>query len=502
MNFKRLMRFACRISVLAALAGTVSLAAVAAPKSAPAKAHPHKPVPAKTSVRPRPHRSVSVVSMGYPSTYLVPEGESKVYRFAQPISRVAVGNPDVADYIMLNPSELYLLGKKPGATNLILWDQNGNYRYASLHVSRNINPIKVLLTAALPNEREIDIYSLGPAVVLAGSVSDALAAETAYRIVVAYLGGAGPVNNPEYTLTNTPPASAAPKSITGMTKNTSGSSSGSGTEETVGIPGVVNLLKIRDPQQVRLEVRIAQVSRSCIQAMGLDWVQGAGSLAGSSIMTGFVSNATIKLFFGNGNSSYIEAECKKGFIKMLAEPTLVTMSGQEGYFLVGGKIYTPTLAANGAVDYVERTYGVGMRLLPVVLDSGRISLKVAPEVSAPLKEAVTAGTGTGLPSFSLNIAATTVQMNEGENLVIGGLIQDNLEETIRGIPLLSKIPILGALFRRTDKNADKTELMVVIRPTLVKASRTVPELPTDRVVPPTEKELFLDGKLQGSRGEK
>ena len=130
MNLTCLMRLTCRMSALVALlAGTI-------------------PVAAMTS----------------PSTYLVPVGESRVYRLARPIKRVAVGNPEVADFIMINPSELYLLGKKPGTTNLVLWDQNGNFTSAPLNVNRNTNPIKVLLTAALPNERQIEIYSLGPTV--------------------------------------------------------------------------------------------------------------------------------------------------------------------------------------------------------------------------------------------------------------------------------------------------------------------------------------------------
>ena len=162
--------------------------------------------------------AVSVVAMASASTYLVPEGESRVYRLQRPITRVAVGNPDVADFMIFNHTDLYLLGKKPGATNLIIWDQKGNVTTASLHVSRNIKPIKVLLKAALPNERNIDIYSLGPALVLAGTVSDALAAETAYRLVKAYLGGTVPGVNPESTLANSASASGsvAPATISGV----------------------------------------------------------------------------------------------------------------------------------------------------------------------------------------------------------------------------------------------------------------------------------------------
>ncbi len=464
MNLKYLMRLACWMSLFAALAGSIPATVTASP-----------------------------------STYLVPVGESRVYRLEQPIKRVAVGNPKVADYIIINPTELYLLGKKPGVTNLVVWDKTGNFTTTPLQVSRNIKPISELLKVVLPNETDIRIYALGRALVLAGTVYDALAAETVFRLVKAYLGGKVPEDNPEYTLVNSPPASAAAASVTGMvksTKSTSGSQSIT-SAGPAGMRGVVNLLTIRNPQQVRLEVRIAEVSRTCMQALGLNWTQAAGNITGS-LMTGFVGNATLDLLFQNGNELALEAECKKGLVKILAEPTIVTMSGQEGYFLVGGKVYTPTVAANGAIDYKERKYGVGLRFIPTVLDAGRISLKVAPEISEPLKEALTAGTATGLPAFKLSYASTTVQMNQGQNLVIGGLLRDNLEETIRAVPLLSKIPILGALFRRTDKKAETTELMVVVRPTLVQASDYAPELPTDRFIPPTEKELFIDGKLEGS----
>ena len=470
-----------------------------------------------------------------PSIYLVSVGESRVYRLERPITRVAVGNPEVADYIMLNPTELYLLGKKPGATNLIVWDRTGSFTSTPLQVSRSINPIKVLLKVVLPKETDIQIFAWGPALVLAGSVSDALAAETVYRLVTAYLGGTLPGVNPESTLTNNASTtgsaatagayglanslsalgSAATASMPGKANSVPASSAPAGNSDAANsastpgsaapasIPGLVNLLKVRDPQQVRLEVRVAEVSRSYIESLGLGFTKGFGTTQGS-LMTGFVNNATLNLLLQArwdpnlnttvGNKLQVEAEQKHSLIKILAEPTIVAMSGQEGYFLVGGKIYTPTVGANGSVDYVERTYGVGLRFTPTVLDAGRISLKVAPEVSEP----VTAlGTST-LPAFKTSTVSTTVQMNEGENLVIGGLLRDNLTEVIQAVPLLGQIPLLGALFRHTQKNSETTELMVIIRPTLVKASDSAPELPTDRFIPPTQKELFIDGKLKGS----
>jgi pilus assembly protein CpaC len=501
-------------------AATVAPVAANAPGTAPvaAKAARIRGTSKSARVRMTPKNApVPLAVTGTPSVYLVPVGESRVYRLDRPIKRVAVGNPEVADYIMLNSTELYLLGKKEGATNLIVWDQNGNFTTTPLEVSRGTNALKVLLKVVLPNENDIQLFAWGPALVLSGSVSNALAAETAYRLVKAYLGGTVPGVNPESTLVNTPATPAITPGILGVTSNSSNSGASGGTPNAAAgsptsapIPGVVNLLKIRDPQQVRLEVRIAEVSRSLIESMGLGWSQTGGYTQGS-LMTGFVSNATIDLILNPvwdanvGQYAYknlkVDALRQPGLVKILAEPTIVTMSGQEGYFLVGGKVYTPTVAANGAIDYVERTYGVGLRFTPTVLDAGRISLKVAPEVSEPDTKPITAGTSNALPSFKISTVSTIVQMNEGENLVIGGLLRDKLTENIQALPLLGQIPILGALFRHTSKDSETTELMVVVRPTLVKASTSVPELPTDRFIKPSDKELFIDGKLQGSRAK-
>ena len=443
--------------------------------------------------------TMPMATMASPSIYLVTVGESRVYRLDQPVKRVAVGNPEVADYILLNPSELYMLGKKTGATNLVIWDRTGNCTSTPLQVSRNINPLKVMLKVVLPKETDIQIFAWGPALVIAGSVSDALAAETVLRLVKSYLGGTVPGVNPESTIINSASASAAPATASGMSGASAAPASASGAASSASdtaIPGVVNLLKIRDPQQVRLEVHIAEVSKTYIETLGLGLTLGAGNNTQGSLMTGFVSNATLNLLT-HGNQLQVEAEHTANLFKILAEPTIVAMSGQEGYFLVGGKIYTPTVGSNGAVDYVERTYGVGLRFTPTVLDTGRISLKVAPEVSEPNTAPITAGTSSNLPAFKISYASTTVQMNEGENLVIGGLLRDNLTEVKRSVPVLGNIPLFGALFRRTERNSETTELLVFIHPTLVKATASVPELPTDRFVPPTQKELFLEGKLQG-----
>jgi pilus assembly protein CpaC len=491
---------------VAAAASTEPIAKKALPKAG-AKKKSHRlfakkvlPKPVRRKYSPVPFMS----AMNTPSIYRVPLGESKVYRFAQPISRIAVGDPDVADYIMLNRFEIYLLGKKLGSTNLTVWNQQGNLTSRPLQVSRSTVSLQSLLSILFPKERDIHILSMGQALVLSGSVSDPLVAEGVSRVASASLGTQVSNGNPESALTDQGSASSganntvAKSSLPSLNVSITGASPSASSAAESGAPGVVNLLKVRATQQVRLEVRIAQVSKTYLESLGLNVSKLSGDLTGS-LSTGLVSNATLNLLLQPDYQIKMAAQRKPTLFRILAEPTIVTMSGKEGNFLVGGKVYTPTVSINGGVDYVERTYGVGLRFTPVVLDAGRISLRVAAEDSEPDKTPLTVGTSTALPSFKMSTVSTTVQMKEGENLVIGGLMLDNLTNSIDSVPLLGQIPILGALFRSTDKNAEKTELMVIVRPTLVKASTTEPELPTDKVVPPTRGELFLGGKLEGSQ---
>jgi pilus assembly protein CpaC len=498
------------MSALLVLAGAVPVVAVAAPEPVGRRDDSH----------------VTLVSaVAAPSIYRVPLGESRVFRFEQPIRRVAVGDPKVADYIMLNRFEIYLLGKKLGSTNLAVWDQNGNLTSTPVQVSRGTTALQDFLKDLFPKENDIHIRALGPALVLSGFVSDALVAESVARLVIAYFGGSVSSGNPESALigTDSKPFTSIVAEADKVTYSSTethlykgyimgGANSADGSAGADSTRGVVNLLKVRDSQQVRLEVRIAQVSRSYLESLGLSVTKLSGDLTGSlgSLATGFVSNATLNLLLKPDYDIKMGAKRNPTLLKILAEPTIVTMSGKEGYFLVGGKIYLPMRVAspinfqglsytNYNVSYVERSYGVGLRFTPIVLDAGRISIKVVAEVSEPNTESLTVGIPVNWPSFKISTVSTSVQMNEGENLVIGGLKLDNLANAIDSVPLLGEIPILGALFRNTQKNADKTELMVIVRPTLVKGSAIVPELPTDRFVPPTRGELFIGGKLEGSR---
>lgn len=416
-------------------------------------------------------------------------GESQVLRLAQPVTRVAVAQPAIADFMLLGPQELYVLGKSPGATNLVMWHANGKTSTVlRAQVSLNLTPLRELLQHILPTEKDIEVLASGDAVILKGTVSDVVAADTAQRVAQTQLES------------DAPTAARDDKA-------------GADSKPARSGPRVVNLLKIRSPQQVMLEVRVAEVSKSYLESLGIQWGQ-TGGLNEGALMTGFVSSATLSLMLGRGTSQrvnadgtpqfnnrttnvQIQAERKDGWVKILAEPTIVAMSGQEGSFLVGGKIFIPVNQALGSTTYEERTYGVGLRFVPTVLDSGRINLRVAPEISEPVKESVTAGTAASLPAFKSSYVSTTVQMAEGENLVIGGLLRDNINEIVRAVPLLGELPVLGALFRSTQYITERTELLVVVRPTLVKAQREAPVLPTDTFKPPSRSEIFMGGQMQG-----
>jgi pilus assembly protein CpaC len=193
-----------------------------------------------------------------------------------------------------------------------------------------------------------------------------------------------------------------------------------------------------------------------------------------------------------------------GLVKVLAEPSVMAISGQTGSFLAGGKIFIPvaTTTDGGArtVTLEEKEFGVSVRFTPTVLGGGRINLRVLPEVSELNAGGVTitglAGNAV-MPSFTTRRAETTVQLMDGQSFAIGGLIKNNTTSSVKAFPFLGEIPILGALFRSTEFQTDRSELVFVITPRLVKPLPLDYRLPTDSYVPPSRRELILDGKLEG-----
>jgi pilus assembly protein CpaC len=190
-------------------------------------------------------------------------------------------------------------------------------------------------------------------------------------------------------------------------------------------------------------------------------------------------------------------------VKILAEPNVMAISGQEGTFLAGGKIFIPVSQDNNRITLEEREFGVGLRYTPTVLPGGRINLHVAPEVSELSREGVgfTAAGMPGnliLPLITTRRSSTTVQLFDGQSFAIGGLIKSNLTTGVKATPFLGEVPVLGALFRSTDFQEERSELLFVITPHLVKPLPPNYSLPTDNVAAPTRADILLSGKVEGS----
>ncbi len=355
---------------------------------------------------------------------------------------------------------------------MLLWRQQGGPPQSlTVTVAMDTQALGESLRQTLPQEEDIALRMAAGSVVLSGTVANTMAFDAAASLAEAYMRPPGLV-----------------------------------TVASVAAPSrVINLLRVRDAQQVLLDVRIAEVSKTLLDKLGLNVSAGGGANPRWNILSNFLGGggAAAGLLFGNGNAINLEAEKKDGLVRILAEPNIVAMSGQEGSFLVGGKVFIPVAqagsGAGGTVTLQEREFGVGLKFVPTVLDGGRVSLKVATEVSEVSKDAISVSSSIGtavLPAFTTRRVATAVQLLDGQSLAIGGLIRNNFSTSTSAFPLLGEIPILGALFRSSQFVADQTELVVVVRVSLVQASQAAPSLPSDSVAPPSRRDFFLDGRLQ------
>lgn len=421
-------------------------------------------------------------------------GRAKIVHLPTAAERVAVGNPNVADYSVINNRELYVLGKTVGTTNIIYWNKKGVSSTLTLNVTMDVEPLRQTLRQVLPKEKEIIVTGAASSLVLSGFASNTIAAEAAYNLADAYArniartqsqGGGG-----------TPVATGSGAAV-----------------PTVFGTQVINLLKIRDAQQVMLEVRVAEVSKDLLEKIGVNFLGGTalkqsdfGGASGFRWSLESGSGNLIGWLLGRTVGIGVDLSKSDALVKILAAPTIVAVSGQEGRFLVGGKAFLPVQQGssnNSAISLQEQDFGVGLKFVPTVLENGRISLKVSPEVSELTKKSIDSSTGSGnsatFPVFVTRQASTTVQLQNGQSLVIGGLLSNNVTEVIDSVPLLGQLPYIGALFRSSQFIENKSELIIVVRPVLVEATAAAPELPNDNFIEPTRSDFFLKGQMEAPR---
>lgn len=411
---------------------------------------------------------------------LLTAGKSLLLRLNSPMTRVSVGNPDVLDVTLVSPQELFVLGKSVGSTNLMLWQAGSGVQVLDASVQWDVMLLKQQLHAVLPQEADIGIHAAGDSVVLSGRISSITRADHAVAMADSFV-------RTHARLTTGGPTRA-------------------------GSSRVVNLLRVNQPQQVMLEVQVAEVSRSVLDQLGisLDLTKAQGAvtygLITSQLRDVFGSLRVTKN--SNGSRVTVDGKVDDGVIKILAEPTIVSVSGQEASFLAGGKVFIPVARSNEGsgttITLEEKEFGIGVRFTPIVLDDDLIHLRVAPEVSELSRTGSpfvsSAGVSAVLPSFTTRRAQTTVQLHDGQSLVIAGLIKDNVAQNVSRFPFLGELPILGALFRSTEFQSDRTELVFLITPRLVKPLQPgTAKLPTDGFVPASRTQrLFSASPLEAT----
>jgi pilus assembly protein CpaC len=420
-----------------------------------------------------------------PQTLDLVRGKSVLKRFCTPAAQVTVGAPDVANVVVPNPNEVVIVARSVGTTNLIVSGRDGRSTVFDLNVGLDTAPLRQQFAALFPDEKGIQVGSSGNMLILSGMASDAAVVSQLMALATSFQqSSAQPA-----VATGSPAPAAAPAATTQT---------------------VLNMLSIAAPQQVMLEVKIAEVSKSLVDQLGVNaaysktngsWTYGILSnlLAGTPSVLSGVQSAAKQLT--------IDGQTRDGLVKILAEPTVMAISGQEASFLAGGKIFIPvaqtSVGGASTITLEEKEYGVAVKFTPTVLAGGRINLRVAPEVSELNREGIgisTTGSATAsaiLPAFTTRRAMTTVQLQDGQSFAIGGLIRNNVTSNIKRFPFLGEMPLLGPLFRSSDFQNDRTELVFIVTPHLVKPLPDVPRLPTDDYIAPNRTEFLLGGQHEG-----
>ena len=403
-------------------------------------------------------------------------GKSIVLRSDSPIQKISIANPDIADFILMSPQEIYITAKEAGPTNLMLWQDNRVTAIYDLVVRYDISDLKQRLHEILPAESDFRVLATNDSITLAGKISNAAALNQALALARAY----------------------APEGK------------------------IQNLTQVGGVHQVMLEVRVSEMSRQLTRRLGINFAGTDGDNFGVSMLGGLsqvvkpsdgvlvsealgfaISPAVDALFrFSTGNvtwTGFIAALQEDGLIKILAEPTLITLSGQSANFLAGGEFPVPVPQGLGTVAIEYKPFGVGLVFTPTVLSENNISIQVSPEVSEiDFSTAIQLG-GFVIPGLRTRRASTTIELGDGQSFAIAGLLRESVRTINSKFPLLGSIPILGVLFQSKSFQKEESELIIIVTPHLVKPLDLENQpLPTDFYVEPNDVEFYVFGMLEGS----
>lgn len=412
-------------------------------------------------------RVISISEDNRVGRLLVVAGRSETIRVSIPFSEIVVGDPETADVNPLTDKTLYVLGRKLGTTNVTLFDQDKQLvAVIDIEVTQDLSGLREALREAVPGGG-VKVRSVNGRVLLEGQVRSAPAAARAVEIAKDF----------------------APDSVT-------------------------NSLSIADNQQVNLEVRFVEVSRSAGKDLGVSWNMtdgGNGFVSGNTptqfgTITGFLPFGSIVAnILSNGMSPdiLINALEQRKVARRLAEPNLTALSGETASFHAGGEIPIRTCNTDGTnantlnCEVTYKEFGVKLTFLPTVLDDGLINLSIAPEVSE-IDQTLKVGENF---SFVTRKAKTSVELRDGQSFAIAGLLQSNNTRSKDQVPWLGDVPVLGTLFRSSSFQKRESDLVIIVTPRLVKPVGTKQQLhtPLDTTLSSNDPEMFLLGKLEVSR---
>lgn len=420
-------------------------------------------------------------------------GETRLMQLQAPVIRVSIANPDVSDVQVVTPQQVLITAKAVGFTHLILWSHSEQPDVIAVSCTRNLDQLREQFTKLFAGN-DIKVSSVGDLIVLSGTVSDV-------RV----------------------PARAAEVARLHSEK-------------------VANLIKVSGDQQVQLDVRFAEVSRSGLRKMGVGflWQDNArkyiggqvppGALPGSYLNTEqlwvpgtsspvppgvpFIPSpdkvGVFNYFFSTGLAGFpfstiMSIMSQHGLAKVLAEPTLVAFSGQDAKFHAGGEVPIVLAQALGTVSVHYKQFGVMLDFTPTVLGERTLSLKMRVEVSEPDPSVGVSLNGFIVPGFRSRSSETTIRLGDGQSFAVAGLLSDQTRHVIGKVPLLGDLPVLGALFRSNSYQHEESELLMVATAHLVKPVQPsdMPSLPGENEYnDPNDFELFLLGSMPDKPREK
>jgi pilus assembly protein CpaC len=396
-------------------------------------------------------------------------------RVSRPAATVFVADPSIADVESRSQQSIFVYGKKMGDTTLmVLDDKDRPLVNATVHVTHDQARLEELIRRVAP-DADVTVTSVSGGVILEGSVEEPQEAEDIENVTQKFLGQG---------------------------------------------EMVLNRLAVTAPTQVNLRVRIAEVSKDVVRMLGVTWqAQDVTGRTQFNIATqprtlANVTPNTAQIGQQIGPVSLeatIDALEGEGLVSLLAEPNLTAISGETASFLAGGEFPVPTASglSNGGdsnlgstVTVEFKSYGVSLAFTPTVLSGGRISLHLRPEVSELSSTGSVTINGFNIPGLVTRRADTTIELASGQSFMIGGLLQNNVTNTINKVPGLSDLPVLGKLFQSRAYQAGQTELVIIATPYLVKPVGGGRKLlaPTDRPMTDYQFERLLRNKLFAAKG--